>query len=342
VPVRSCITYAVACSGATVTTIEALDEDEIGIELRAAFSREHGLQCGYCTPGMLMSARDWVLRAADANEHPVRVALSGNLCRCTGYAGIVRAVMSVIADRRARGIAPVVGAGRLVLGPAGSGHRSVEAAVTSARGQSEHMASAVAADDQLEAWEPQASFKQTFTIRHPLSRVWEFFGDPAKVAACLPGASVSGDLSGRKLVGKIRIKVGPITADFHGTVVIDRNAASYSGTLQGSGRDARGASATRGRIDYYLRSADEGATEIDLNVGYRLTGPLAQFSRSDIVQNIANRLVGIFAQNVEAQLAGKNIRASTAPEFRAGGLFASVIISRVKKVLRRVVGRIKP
>ena len=57
VPVRSCITYAVACTGASVTTIEGLDDDEIGAELRTAFSREHALQCGYCTPGMLMSGR---------------------------------------------------------------------------------------------------------------------------------------------------------------------------------------------------------------------------------------------------------------------------------------------
>ena len=64
VPVRSCITYAVSCVGARVTTIEGLDNDEITKELRAAFSREHALQCGYCTPGMLISARDFVLRGA--------------------------------------------------------------------------------------------------------------------------------------------------------------------------------------------------------------------------------------------------------------------------------------
>ncbi len=65
-PARSCITYAVACDGARVTTIEGLDDDEITAELRAAFTREHALQCGYCTPGMLISARDLVLRLAGA------------------------------------------------------------------------------------------------------------------------------------------------------------------------------------------------------------------------------------------------------------------------------------
>jgi len=121
VPARSCITYAVACEGADVTTIEGLDEDEVTTELRAAFTREHALQCGYCTPGMLVSARDLVLRLPDADERRIRVGLSGNLCRCTGYVGIVRAVQSVIEARRARNIAPQTGGGRTSLGPAGSG-----------------------------------------------------------------------------------------------------------------------------------------------------------------------------------------------------------------------------
>src|ERR1700742_3550725 len=122
VPVRSCITFTAACSGANVITIEGLDDDEIGTELRAAFTREHALQCGYCTPGMLISARDLVLRGEAATERKIRVAMSGNLCRCTGYVGIVRAIQSVIASRRARGIGSVPGAGRAELGPAGSGH----------------------------------------------------------------------------------------------------------------------------------------------------------------------------------------------------------------------------
>ncbi len=121
VPVRSCLTLAVACDGAEVTTVEGLDADEIAGELRDAFKREHALQCGYCTPGMLVSARDIVLRLDAPSERDIRVALSGNLCRCTGYVGIVRATASVVAARRARGVAPLPGAGRKRLGPAGSG-----------------------------------------------------------------------------------------------------------------------------------------------------------------------------------------------------------------------------
>ena len=93
-PARSCITYAVACEGANITTIEGLDEDEIVRELRAAFSREHALQCGYCTPGMMIAAIDLLNENPDPSEEEIRHGLEGNLCRCTGYQNIVRAVHS--------------------------------------------------------------------------------------------------------------------------------------------------------------------------------------------------------------------------------------------------------
>ena len=93
---RSCITYAVACDGSKVRTIEGFDDDPMMAALRAAFSREHALQCGYCTPGMLIAARDLVLRKGRLDTGQIREAMSGNLCRCTGYAGIVRAIEQVM------------------------------------------------------------------------------------------------------------------------------------------------------------------------------------------------------------------------------------------------------
>ena len=121
VPARSCITYAVACEGAEVTTIEGLDEDGVTTELRAAFTREHALQCGYCTPGMLVSARDLVLRLPDADERSIRVGLSGQsvplhrLCRHR-QGGAVR-------DRSAARPRYRAGTGRRSedFGPVGSG-----------------------------------------------------------------------------------------------------------------------------------------------------------------------------------------------------------------------------
>ena len=99
-PARSCITFAVACEGKTITTLEGLEEDEVMVALRDAFAAEHALQCGYCTPGMLAMARDVVQRLPEADEARIRQEMSGNLCRCTGYMGIVAAIRRVIAQRR--------------------------------------------------------------------------------------------------------------------------------------------------------------------------------------------------------------------------------------------------
>jgi carbon-monoxide dehydrogenase small subunit len=90
---RSCITLAVACEGRDVRSIEGFDDDVEMAIIRQAFHEGHGLQCGFCTPGMLITARDILRRKPDIDEATLRVELSGNLCRCTGYAGIVRSIL---------------------------------------------------------------------------------------------------------------------------------------------------------------------------------------------------------------------------------------------------------
>jgi aerobic carbon-monoxide dehydrogenase small subunit len=118
-PARSCITYAALCQDAEITTIEGLVDDPVMVVLRRSFSSEHGLQCGFCTPGMLITARDIALRLPNADETRVRAEISGNLCRCTGYVGIVRAICRALGERRAE----AAGGGppqRHGLGPVGA------------------------------------------------------------------------------------------------------------------------------------------------------------------------------------------------------------------------------
>ncbi len=91
--IKSCTTLAVACEGAHVTTIEGLAHGTDLHPMQEAFREHHGLQCGYCTPGMIMSAVDMVNRKGhDLSEHTIREELEGNICRCTGYHNIVKAV----------------------------------------------------------------------------------------------------------------------------------------------------------------------------------------------------------------------------------------------------------
>jgi carbon-monoxide dehydrogenase small subunit len=334
VPARSCITYALSCEGAEVTTIEGLDKDEITSELRAAFTREHALQCGYCTPGMLVSARDLVVRLPDADEQQIRIAMSGNLCRCTGYVGIIRAVQMTIAERRARGIAPVPGGGRTELGPVGSRHAVAEAARSRAamrpRSEPVPVGAEIAVQSLDPEWLPQASFEQSFAVRHPLEKVWDFFARIEEVAACLPGASIR-EASPERAAGQIRVKLGPIAAEFRGIAQIERDARTHSGRIQGAGSDARSNSATRGDLRYKLTALDEGSTRVDVTIAYRLTGMLAQFGRAGLVQDLAARLTAAFAQNIEARLSGV-AQPVPAESLSFGALIGPMIIERARRL----------
>lgn len=97
--VRSCLTFAVQADGAAIETVESLgDIDELG-PLQQAFREKHALQCGFCTPGMLMTATDMLRKYSLETDDDIRDGLSGNICRCTGYQNIVAAVRSA-ADKR--------------------------------------------------------------------------------------------------------------------------------------------------------------------------------------------------------------------------------------------------
>ena len=92
--VKSCTVLTVQADGAEVTTIEGMGSEGNLHPLQEAFWEHHGLQCGYCTPGMIMAGADLIAKNPSPSEHEVREALAGNLCRCTGYHNIVKAVLS--------------------------------------------------------------------------------------------------------------------------------------------------------------------------------------------------------------------------------------------------------
>jgi carbon-monoxide dehydrogenase small subunit len=91
--VRSCLMLAVQASGKAVMTVEGLARDDDLTPLQKSFRKHHGLQCGFCTPGILMTAHALLTREPEADEERIREVLSGNVCRCTGYISIVKSVM---------------------------------------------------------------------------------------------------------------------------------------------------------------------------------------------------------------------------------------------------------
>jgi carbon-monoxide dehydrogenase small subunit len=341
-PVRSCITYAAACAGSRVTTIEGLDDDEIAAELRTAFTREHALQCGYCTPGMLIAARDLVLRLETADERSIRVGLSGNLCRCTGYVGIVRAVRSVIERRRALGILPIAGAGRQLLGPVGSRNNMVVSAPTiasrKAANTEQSTPRAVVATD-IPDFVPGKVFDDHFTVAAPPDSVFALFADIAEIATCLPGASLTAVPAPDRVEGVIRVKLGPVSADFRGAARIERDPKIRAGRIVATGKDQRSGSSTRGEIRYRLVPIEQGAaTRVELSIGYSLQGLLAQIARDGFVRDLARRLIAEFARNLGRYLssAGSSKVAEKASPLDGVALMLGLLWAGLRGIIIRI------
>jgi carbon-monoxide dehydrogenase small subunit len=339
-PVRACITFAVACDGKKVTTVEGYDADPVMALLRPAFSRHHALQCGFCTPGMLATARDIVLRFPEADEARVRLELSGNLCRCTGYMGIVNAIQDVLGQCRADAVPAVTqlraaslratenrnivvgapgvfqvfkatdtGAVAMVAGP----KPAVEHAVTSIKGGT--------------------SIQGSFSVPFPADAVWKFMADLPAVAACLPGAVLTEHADDR-VKGHVAIKFGPMSATFAGAARLERNDAQRSAVLRGAGQDSISKSRATGDVSYRLVALDSHSTKVDVDLLYSLQGPLAQFSRSGLVKDFVGRLIQEFGKNVSLRMDPSRSPGEPLPvaTLNAFSMALGVLWSRIKRL----------
>ncbi len=284
-PMRSCLPSAVSCSGSQVQTIEGFDGDELMAALREAFSVHHGLQCGFCTPGMLITARDIILRYGDADEATIRRELSGNICRCTGYMGIVAAIRAVAQGRQPMAVEAIAITAVAAAPVAAATPAPKPTAVAAALGQ----------DGPV--------LRQSLEIDAAIDPVWLALADTARVAGCLPGASVQ-QVVGNQVSGQLTVKFGPIRASFAGQAEIERDEAQKRGRITGQGRDAKGGSSAKGAVGYALRALSADRTAIDIEIRYQLTGALAQFGRSELVADFAARMAASFAANLSAMLRG--------------------------------------
>jgi len=356
---RSCITYAVACDGADVRTIEGYDDDLLMARLRQAFSAEHALQCGYCTPGMLVAARDLIRRKGGLSRDEIRTEMSGNLCRCTGYVGIVSAIEGVMAERASLvsepalpasewfGPAPGPKTGQSISKPAAlPAHPrpapSRAASVRPAPSKAQPIEVTVGA---IEDRDGATRITQSFVLSHPLDAVWQLMADPAAVARCMPGMSLEGPPEGDKVKGRLEVKIGPIAASFAGEGSLRQIPAEHRQIIEGRGGDRKSGSRVSGSVDYRLENvagvSGSEATRVDVTMSYVLTGPLAQIGRSGMVRDLVRRLGEAFAQNLDAQLRDP---AAVLPATQLGGLalMGRVLADRLRAHLKRILGRRGP
>ena len=342
-PARSCITFAVAANRAEITTLEGFEGDPVMDILREAFADNHGLQCGFCTPGMLMTGRDILTRLPDADEKRIRLELSGNLCRCTGYVGIVKAIQSAQAAVNKAGTAKKQAS--RAIGPVGS-HAPIVP-----QDYSRRTPAAAAAKPVTVAASPAENFdaidwpavardgvelRQSFSVPFPRDQVWRFFADLDQVARCMPGAKLTGPMQGSRAEGEVNVKLGPIVSAFQGTLDVARDDGQFKGIVRGAGRDTKSPSSARAIIAYGIQSTGAAASQVDVSVRFLLTGALAQFSRSGLVRDVADHLTRIFAQNLEARLSGRPAATEAAETLDAAAIARSALWARISGFFRRL------
>lgn len=294
---RSCITFASDCDGANITTIEGFDDDPTMSELREAFSEFHALQCGFCTPGMLTAARDTILRLGEISESRIREELSGNICRCTGYVGIVEAVKKVAAGKTPNAAASAAVTAKKF------DHQKATAGAANTRRHVTPKPLADAAAPLSHQIEGGVSIEERIRVGATPEQVWAALSDLRRVVPCVPGAEIT-TLEGENLTGKVKIALGPIKASFSGQAVVGMDHAKREGWMTGKGRDSGLGSSAEGAARWKVVETDTGGADIVVILTWKLTGALAQFNRAGLVQDIVRRLAATFAANLEATITG--------------------------------------
>lgn len=324
-PIRSCITYAPMHEGAQIETIEGFQSDAVMNALRRAFAQHHALQCGFCTPGMIITARDIVLRLGDPDEKRIRHELSGNICRCTGYVGVVKAIEAVIRERAVEA--------RTVAANVPPSIRLAPLRPFTLSGDSLGSARAELSSPGVTVKEGWTEVEKLMRLPFAPAPVWALFSDIERVAQCVPGVSVR-SVKGDAFEGDIAIKFGLIKAAFAGEGKRSIDALDRSGVIDAQGKDPSGQSNVRGQLAYRLVAAADGdASDVNLKLRFQIKGLLAQFNRPDLVEGFIDVLLSQFAAACEATLGGK--APPSAPELSAFGLLVAVLKRRLRRIFAR-------
>jgi aerobic carbon-monoxide dehydrogenase small subunit len=330
---RSCLMFCVQAAGSEVTTVEALGEVDDLHPLQEAFRRHHGLQCGFCTPGFLMSSYD-LLRDGAVDEAHLREELSGVLCRCTGYAGIVDAVREVATSHpdglpapKALGRPIRVRGGGIPAGEAAALEHSAERAAAAPS------AGAGAVDLAVPDGEPNETVDVVTEIDAPPEETWELLQDFPKMSRLLPGVDLSRELGDDRYEGEARIHMGPMRLTFAGAAqVLERDATARSLRAIAAGRDISGGG-VRADLLISAEPGDGGGTRVRAQAKLYLSGRAAQFGRS-LAGDVSRQLFVKFGQGVEQTLKTGQVAEPT--QLRGGALAWSLVRTRLMSLVRRI------
>lgn len=291
---RSCILFACQLDGAEIITVEGMGTPDRQHPLQEAFSRHHALQCGFCTPGFLISAYDLLRHRPDVRADELPAELSGVLCRCTGYRNIAAAVAEVAETYRDGVPAPLNCGIRALAG------RSAGVATTAPEPQAPRRRR----DDAIELPDtpPTAAVEVASDVAAPVAAVWGVLSDVRLLASCLPGAELTEDLGGDRYAGRARVALGPIRLSFDGVAhVVERDPDGHRMLVLAMGSDA-GGGGTQARLTLVATPTAAGA-RLSAAADVYLTGRIAQFGRA-LAGDVSRRMFEQFAEAVEQTAAG--------------------------------------
>lgn len=185
--------------------------------------------------------------------------------------------------------------------------------------------------------------RQKFVVDKPLETVWTALCDIRLVASCVPGAEiVSVSTDGHEVEGRIRTKLGPISAAFSGKGVITRDDATHSGKVEGAGADKNSASRVKITLDYATAPSNGGkSTTTDIVANVVLTGPLAQFGKSALMNDIATAMTAEFTKNLKAAIGTSDDATPASPDGAASRPAASTELRPMKIVWAVIQARFR-
>jgi aerobic-type carbon monoxide dehydrogenase small subunit (CoxS/CutS family)/carbon monoxide dehydrogenase subunit G len=344
--VRSCLMFCVQAQGAEVTTVEALGEVNDLHPLQQAFRRHHGLQCGFCTPGFLMSAyellRDGNGRLTD--ERQVREELSGVLCRCTGYAGIVAAVREV-ATAHPDGLPAPKALGRPITvrrsGPPPGEERALATAAQAAAADNTTAPAGPAGTPEvpIPEGEPNETIEVITEISPPPEQTWELVADFMRMTRCMPGVELDRDHGQDTYSGRVRVHLGPMRLEFTGVAkVLERDRGQRRLRAVAAGRDVSG-SGVQADVTISTDPSSRGdGTALHAQAKLYLSGRAAQFGRT-LAGDVSRGLFSEFATCIERTL---TIGEETVPRRLSGGAVVwRLLRSRLGALVRQLKAKAK-
>ncbi|NEW69117.1 2Fe-2S iron-sulfur cluster-binding protein [Streptomyces rhizosphaericus] len=324
---RACLLFAVQLDGTDIVTVEGLGRPDSLHPLQESFGRHHALQCGFCTPGFLMSSYDLLVNKPDVTEEELPEELSGVICRCTGYRNILTAVDET---RRAHpeGIPEPGNRVRTALvGRAGQG-----ADASGGPDEAADTASSGVQDIVLPSGDPTIAVRITTEIDLPEDRVWGVLDDIYLLARCLPGAELTDDHGDGHYAGRARVSVGPVKLAFNGVAQIlehDREAGRLRAIAQG--QDTGGAQ-TQADITLTTEATETG-TAMHADAKVYLTGRIAQFGRA-LAGDVSRRMFEQFADAVTEAATSGQAPSGPVKAPSALSLVFAPLLDRVRRLLR--------